>query len=111
MFCALFTLDHCFDVLRTFYSWVLLHFCSIPCYGIAPVLPAFLADTSSRSTHCLIDSGVSKHMCFDNGSFDPNTFVSGTPPGFSGVVMGNGSLATVLGTGLVTITTRFCKKL
>ena len=44
-------------------------------------------------------------------SFDHNTFVCGTPIGVSGVVMGNRSLATVLVTGQVTITTRVGKKL
>ena len=70
---------------------------------------SLLADASS--SQWLIDSGASKHMCFDQGSFDQNTFVSGTPLGVSGVVMGNGSLAAVLGTGQVTITTRVGKKL
>ena len=55
-----------------------------------------VSDTSCIHTQWFIDSGASKHLCFDNGSFEfANTFVSRNPPDFFGVIMGNGSFATV----------------
>ena len=68
---------------------------------------SFFADASS--TQWLVDSGVSRHMCFDKSSFDPGTLSEGSLLRVSGVVMGNGSLASILGTGQVTIYTHVGK--
>ena len=50
-------------------------------------------------------------MCHDKSAFDPGTFKPGTPRYLSGVKMGNGSVADILGTGTVTVTTRVNKRL
>jgi len=110
IFCALFALGYS-SIFVPFAAVESLQFCFCT-YETAfhvELQSSFFADASS--SQWLIDSGASKHMCFDRGSFDQNTFVSGTPLGVSGVVMGNGSYATVVGTGQVTITTCIGKKL
>ena len=87
IFCALFALGYS-SVFVPFAAVESLQFCFCT-YETAfhvELQSSFFADASS--SQWLIDSGASKHMCFDQDSFDQNTFVSGTPLGVSGVVMG-----------------------
>ena len=70
---------------------------------------AFYLD--EKLSEWLIDSGVTKHMCHNKSAFDPGTSKPGTPKWVSGVKMGNGSVAEILGTETVTITICINKRL
>ena len=61
----------------------------------------------------LIDSGAiaTKHMCHDKSAFNSGTFKPDTPKWVSGVKMGDCSVADILRTGTVTITTHVNKRL
>ena len=73
------------------------------------LISAFYLD--EKSSDWLIDSGATKYMCHDKSAFDPGTFKPGTPKWVCRVKMGNRSVANILGTGTVTITTRVNKRL
>ena len=75
------------------------------------LISAFYLD--EKMSDWLVDFGATKHMCHDKSAFDPSVFKPGSPKWVSGVKMGNGSVADILGTGMVTmnITTHINKRL
>ena len=64
---------------------------------------AFVAE--SPDTSWVVDSGSTHHMTFDRSLFDPDSFTPHTPASFSGVQMGNGSMADIKGCGTITLFT------
>ena len=73
------------------------------------LISAFYLD--EKSSDWLIDYSVTKYICHDESAFHPGTFKPGTPKGVSGVKIGNCSVADVLGTGTLTVTTCANKRL
>ena len=75
-------------------------------YGSAlciSLVGAFVAE--SPDTSWVVDSGSTHHMTFDRSLFDPDSFTPITPASFSGVQMGNGSMADIKGCGTITLCT------
>ena len=73
------------------------------------LISAFYLD--EESSDWLIDYGAAKHMFHNKPAFHPGTFKPGTSKWVSGVKLSNGSMADILGTRTVTITTRINKRL